>query len=131
MATDTLTASINTESYVEVGELSEWNSTKSENQEGNYFDRRFVKALEDGTFRVITVSAFAVQTFDLNEEADGYDIEVQTEILDCTDYEEPGETEINSDYEYTNSAFDFGFEDQEAATNAARNYIRNLEADRF
>ena len=119
MSTQTITPQ-----FTETSEFGEWNADISEYQVGTYFDRRFVRQEEDGTFFVVTVSTFVEDTLreeeadEAGEDEERYQVRTQVEELYCTDWEEPGGTELTSDYNYTDGAELYA--DAEAAHDAAK-----------
>jgi hypothetical protein len=107
---------------VEEGEMGDfWGSEGGDAQTGPTFSRRFRINREDGLFAFATASYYATTEYreldDKGEETGNqsydeddfdsfttfYDVQCQTEFLVCSDPDDLGGTEINSDYIYENS----------------------------
>lgn len=95
--------------WIEVGTISlDDGSPGGDKQIGPASSRRFQLAVEDGTFAVVTVYSYATRE-ERNVDEEGnptdepvpyLDVEEQTEFIICTDPDDPGGTEIWSEYEY-------------------------------
>lgn len=104
--------------WVETGSISyDDGDHLSELQIGPASSRRFTLDVGDGTYAVITASAYAIREYrevddegrdtghrDSEPSYDKYevflDVEQQTEYIVCTDPDDPGSTELWSEYLY-------------------------------
>jgi hypothetical protein len=97
--------------------------------------RRFVLPREDGTYTVITESAYVVPGVDTHLEdfrprIHGYAVENVTEIMHCRDLEDVGGTEINCEYEYEIVNYT-SISMKADALSVARQFILNLDAANY
>ena len=90
--------------------------------------RRWIKPLDDGTYAVVTVYAYGTR-FDDPDREQQLDVLERVEWMHCSDWEEPGSSEIDCDYTYA-WPFDFGPADLDVAFDWAKNHVAGYEADR-
>lgn len=92
---------------------------------GAAFSTRYVKANDDGSFALITSYYYPVDITarcgEDNPDAGRFDVENMTEYLVCMDLEDPGSTEVWSEYEFTHPSAT-AFVSEEDAKRAARNF---------
>jgi hypothetical protein len=90
--------------------------------------RRWIKPLEDGTYAVVTVYAYGTGRFNESLDAYDYDVTEQIEWLHCSDWEDPGSSEIDSDYTY-HYPFSLAPEDIDVAFEWAKNHVADYDAE--
>ena len=94
-------------------------------QAGPAFSRRFVYGPVAGRYLVMTEYTYASdwrQVGDEREDETTYAADEQTELLICTDLDDPGGTELDTRYEYGEGSM-LGYETIEEATEEARRMI--------
>lgn len=96
--------------------------------------RRFVETLKDGTFHVVTESAYVIpgdidafMRGEFSPRRDGYAVQNQTEIMHCRDLEDIGGSEITCEYTYEIVNYTSIYAKRDALS-LARTFIRNLPA---
>ena len=98
-------------------------------QAGPAFERRYIYGPVAGRYLIVTDYAYAADWTDYRDypaEEDGeerpYVADEMTELLICTDLDDPGGTELDSRYDYGEGSM-LGYETVEQATREARRMI--------
>lgn len=97
------------------------------------YSRQWWRRNADGTFTVVTYEASATKDDrDYDDEDEGrnippFQVEDILEVIRCRDKDDPGSTEITSDYEYGNTAWDY--DSIESANAAAKRLVRDMTSD--
>jgi hypothetical protein len=72
-----------------------------DNQKEDAWDCEWWTQLSDGTYGVVTRYFYVAADLDVDSDTEGDSyIECRTEYMVCTDWDRPGDTEINSDQQY-------------------------------
>lgn len=91
--------------------------------------RRWIKPLDDGTYAMVTVTAYGTRDWDQHHEKYMLDVQAQVEWMRCRDWQDPGGTQLDADYTY-DYPFDFAPEGQATAYDWAKQHVISYDIER-
>jgi hypothetical protein len=118
----------------EIGEIDpDSGDVGGDHQASNAVSRRFAQQIDEKEFLVYTVYGYASLTHEMLTRHEGgeedvvWDVTAQTEIMRCSDWQDPGSTEITCDYEYNDDVYAIGYDTEQQAYDNAAAHIKSID----